>query len=95
MREFVQYAVRALVDHPDRVQVAETERSGALVLELSVDPSDFGKVIGKQGRVCAAIRALLNCASGKLGRRVVLNILEPPGERPAVEHESPAEGRDS
>ena len=81
MKQFVEYVARTLVDHPDRVQVAEVERSGALVLELSVDPTDFGKVIGKQGRVCAAIRALLNCASGKLGRRVVLNILEPPGGR--------------
>ena len=86
MKEFVKYAVRALVDNPDRVQVSEADRSGALVLDLSVDPSDFGKVIGKQGRVCSAIRALLSCAAGKLGRHVVLNILEPPGgRRPAGE----------
>ena len=92
MKEFVEYVVRALVDNPDRIQVTEAERNGALVLELSVDPSDFGKVIGKQGRVCSAIRALLSCAAGKLGRRVVLNILEPPdGRRPAGEDVSPHE----
>ena len=95
MKQFVEYVTRALVDNPDRVQVTEAERSGALVLDLSVDPSDFGKVIGKQGRVCAAIRALLSCASGKLGRRVVLNIVEPPdGPRhagdDAAPHEEPA-----
>ncbi|MBI5685669.1 MAG: KH domain-containing protein [Verrucomicrobia bacterium] len=91
MKQFVEYVARALVDNPDRVQVAEAERSGALVLELSVDPSDFGKIIGKQGRVCAAIRALLSCASGKLGRRIVLNILEPPdGRRPGGEDAAPS-----
>ena len=92
MKQFVEYVARTLVDNPDRVQVAETERSGALVLELSVDPSDLGKVIGKQGRVCSAIRALLSCAAGKLGRRVVLNILEPPdGQRHAGEDAAPSE----
>jgi len=92
MKQFVEYVTRALVDNPDRVQVTETERNGALVLELSVDPSDLGKVIGKQGRVCSAIRALLSCAAGKLGRRIVLNILEPPdGQRLAGEDAAPSE----
>ena len=92
MKQFVEYVARALVDNPDRVQVTEVERNGALVLELSVDPSDFGQVIGKQGRVCSAIRALLSCAAGKLGRRVVLNILEPPdGRRPADKDVAPPE----
>ena len=91
-KEFVKYAVRALVDNPDRVQVSEADRSGALVLDLSVDPSDFGQVIGKQGRVCAALRALLSCAAGKLGQRVVLNIVEPPGERrPSGDEAAPPE----
>lgn len=81
MKEFVEYVARALVDNPAGVQVTETERNGTRVLDLTVDPSDFGKVIGKQGRVCAAIRSLLSCAAGKLGRRVVLNIVDPPGGR--------------
>ena len=69
MKEFVEYVARALVDNPASVQVTETERNGARVLDLSVDPSDFGQVIGKQGRVCAALRALLSCAAGKLGQQ--------------------------
>ncbi len=89
MKEFVEYVTRALVDNPASVQVIETERNGTRVLDLTVDPSDFGKVIGKQGRVCAAIRSLLSCAAGKLGQRVVLNIVEPPGgRRPAGEEQS-------
>lgn len=91
MKQFVEFVTRTLVDHPDRVQVTEADRNGALVLDLSVDPTDFGKVIGKQGRVCSAIRALLSCASGKLGRRVVLNILEPPGGRHPADDAAPHE----
>ena len=83
MKEFVEFVVKALVDYPDRVQVTATEKDRAQVIELRVDPSDFGKVIGKQGRTSSAIRALLQCASGKAGHRVVLEIIEPPNrERP-------------
>ena len=86
MKEFVEFVVKALVDFPDRVQVTVTEKDRGELIELRVDPSDFGKVIGKQGRTCSAIRALLSCASGKAGQRVVLEIIEPPGrERPPLE----------
>ena len=99
MKEFVEYVARALVDNPGSVQVTETECNGTLVLDLTVDPSDFGKVIGKQGRICAAIRSLLSCAAGKLGRRIVLNIVDPPGgRRPAGEEQGagaqPADGEE-
>jgi predicted RNA-binding protein YlqC (UPF0109 family) len=88
MREFVEFVVKALVDHPDRVQVTTTEKDRVELIELRVDPSDFGKVIGKQGRTCSAIRALLQCASGKAGHRAVLEIIEPPGqERPPMEEQ--------
>ncbi len=79
MKEFVEFVVKALVDYPDRVQVTATEKDRIELIELRVDPSDFGKVIGKQGRTCTAIRALLQCASGKAGCRAVLEIIEPPG----------------
>ena len=79
MKEFVDYVVKALVDHPELVQVVEHERAGATVIELRVDASDIGKVIGKQGRTSAALRSLLMVAAGKSGRRVVLDIVEPEG----------------
>lgn len=86
MKEFVEFVVKALVDYPDRVEVTVREKDRIELIELRVDPSDFGKVIGKQGRTCTAIRALLQCASGKTGRRVVLEIIEPPGgERQPLE----------
>ncbi len=67
---------RSLVDNPDAVEVSEIEGQQTSVLELRVAKEDIGKVIGKQGRTARALRAILNAASTKLNKRVVLEILE-------------------
>jgi predicted RNA-binding protein YlqC (UPF0109 family) len=61
---------------PDRVEVNEIEGEQTTVLELKVDKSDLGKVIGKQGRTARALRTILNAASTKLRKRSVLEIIE-------------------
>ena len=65
-----------LVDNPEQVKVNEIVSTQTVVLELRVAKSDLGKVIGKQGRTASAIRAILNAAFGKTGKRYVLEILE-------------------
>src|SRR5258708_10628545 len=50
MKELVESIARALVDHPEEVQVRSVEGSQATILELRVHPEDLGKVIGRQGR---------------------------------------------
>lgn len=67
---------RALVDHPEKVAVTEVQGSQCTVFELKVDKSEIGKVIGKQGRTAQAIRTILNAASAKIKKRMVLEILE-------------------
>jgi len=76
MKDLLIPIVKAIVDNPEQVQINEIEGSQTVVLELSVDKSDMGNVIGKQGRTVNAIRALLNAASGKAGKRYVLEIVE-------------------
>ncbi|MDH3356965.1 MAG: KH domain-containing protein [Desulfobacteraceae bacterium] len=76
MKNFLIKIVKALVDNPEQVQVNEVEGSQIVVLELRVDKSDMGKIIGKQGRTANSIRALLNAASGKAEKRYVLEIVE-------------------
>ncbi len=61
---------------PDRVEVNEIAGEQTTVLELKVDKSDLGKVIGKQGRTARALRTILNGASTKLRKRSVLEIIE-------------------
>ena len=76
MKELVEAIAKALVDKPDQVHVNAVEGEQATVLELRVDPTDLGKVIGKQGRTARSIRTLLGAAGMKLNRRFTLEILE-------------------
>ena len=76
MKELVELIAKALVDHPDEVNVKEVERDQKTVVELRVSPGDLGKVIGRQGRTARAIRTILAAAGTKLKKRFVLEILE-------------------
>jgi len=76
MRELVESIAKALVDHPDDVQVRAVEGEQVTVLELRVHPEDLGKVIGRQGRTAKSIRTLLGAAGMKLRKRFTLEILE-------------------
>ncbi len=76
MRDLVESIAKALVDHPDQVQVKAIEGEQVTVLELRVHPEDLGKVIGKQGRTAKSIRTLLGAAGMKLKKRFTLEILE-------------------
>jgi predicted RNA-binding protein YlqC (UPF0109 family) len=76
VRELVEEIAKALVDIPENVAVREIQGEQVTVLELRVDPSDLGKVIGKQGRTARSIRTLLGAAGMKLNRRFTLEILE-------------------
>ena len=76
MKELVEQIAKALVDNPDAVHVSAVEGEQTTVLELRVDQSDLGKVIGKQGRTARAIRTLLGAAGMKLRKRFLLEILE-------------------
>ena len=76
MRELVEVIAKELVDYPDQVVVTEKETDKGLVIELKVAESDMGKVIGKQGRVANAIRAVVKSASIKTDKRVIVDILQ-------------------
>ncbi len=76
LQELIAYVSKSLVDMPDSVEVHEIVGEQTTVLELKVDKSDLGKVIGKQGRTARALRTILNAASTKLKKRSVLEILE-------------------
>ncbi len=76
MKELVEAIAKALVDKPDEVHVRAVEGEQVTVLELRVDPSDLGKVIGRQGRTAKSIRTLLGAAGMKLRKRYTLEILE-------------------
>jgi predicted RNA-binding protein YlqC (UPF0109 family) len=76
MKDLVIEIARALVDNPEAVNVTEVEGEQKTILELSVDQSDLGKVIGRQGRTVRALRTLLSAAGVKLQKRFMLEILD-------------------
>lgn len=76
LKDLIEYVGKALVDMPDNVEVNEIAGEQTTVIELKVDKSDLGKVIGKQGRTARALRTILNAASTKLKKRSVLEIIE-------------------
>ena len=76
VKAVVEVLARALTDRPDDVRVVETEHRGSTLVELFVAPDDLGKVIGKQGRTAAALRALAASAAERAGKTVTLEIRE-------------------
>ncbi len=76
MRDLVLWLARELVDRKDAVQVDAIERDRSTVLELTVDPDDLGRVIGRGGRTAKALRTVLDAAARREGKRAVLDILD-------------------
>jgi predicted RNA-binding protein YlqC (UPF0109 family) len=74
LAELVEYLARRLVDEPDAVRVEQSEREGAVVLTLHVAQDDIGKVIGRQGRVARALRAVVRAGAARRRQRVLLEI---------------------
>ena len=76
MKELVEVMAKALVDNPDKVVVTEKTEGRNIVVELRVDPSDMGKVIGKQGSIAKSIRAVVKAASTSDNTMVYVEIVE-------------------
>ena len=74
MKELVEVIAKALVDNPDEVAVTESVKDDEIVLELTVAPSDMGKVIGRQGRIAKAIRSVVKAAASKEDKKVIVEI---------------------
>lgn len=74
MESLIEYIAKSLVDDPSQVEVRRRNAGSTIILELRVAPEDAGRVIGRNGRVANAIRALLHAAADR-GKRVVLKIV--------------------
>ncbi len=89
--EFVEYIVKAIVDNPDDVKVNRTVDELGVLITLSVNALDMGKVIGKEGNTARALRTLMRVLGAKANARLNLKILEPEGGR--VEREREGESK--
>ena len=74
MKELVEVLAKSLVDYPEQVTVTETEQDNEILLVLKVASDDMGKVIGKQGRIAKAIRAMVKAAASRTDKKVIVEI---------------------
>ncbi|MFH1415299.1 MAG: KH domain-containing protein [Elusimicrobiota bacterium] len=77
MKDLVSQIVKKLVENPDEVIAREVQGEQTTIIEITTNPADVGKVIGKQGRTIKAIRTIVNAASIRSGNRVTVEIVEP------------------
>jgi predicted RNA-binding protein YlqC (UPF0109 family) len=80
-KEFLEYVVKSLVENPNDVKIDRTVDEMGVLITLSVNPGDMGKIIGRQGNTAKAIRTLLRVIGMKHNARVNLKINEPEGRK--------------
>lgn len=76
MEELVKILAKALVNHPEEIQVSSREEEDKIIIELRVAAEDMGKVIGKQGRIARAIRTIVRAAATREDKKVIIDIVE-------------------
>ena len=96
-QQFVEYIVKTLVNNPDKVSVERKIDEKGVLLSLTVDPEDVGRVIGKRGVTAQSIRMLLRALGTKQDARYNLKIVntdeegeESPRPRKSEKHENDA-----
>ena len=101
-QQFVEYIVKTLVNNPDKVTIERKIDEKGVLLSLTVDPEDVGRVIGRRGATAQSIRTLLRALGTKNDARYNLKIVNGEGERVAMissddtddyEHTEPTEAR--
>jgi len=73
---FLEYVVKALVDNPNDVKIERTVDEMGVLVKLTVNPADMGKIIGRQGRIVQAIRTIVKAATVGTGERVNVEIVD-------------------
>lgn len=82
--QFLDFVVKALVEHPEDVKIVRTVDEMGVLMNLDVHKDDMGKIIGREGNTAKAIRTLLRVVGMKNNSRVNLKINEPAGGMPEV-----------
>jgi len=76
IEDLLKNIVQNLVDRPEQVRIKTLSGERCTIFEVSVDKSDVGKIIGKQGRMASSIRSIVTAISTKMGQRAQVEIIE-------------------
>jgi predicted RNA-binding protein YlqC (UPF0109 family) len=84
MKDTLVYLLQSIVDHPDEVQVEETQEESRVLLTITVNQEDIGKVIGKSGRIIKALRDIIKLMATKQNAYVDVVLAEEATEENAA-----------
>jgi uncharacterized protein len=76
MKKALEYIIAQIVDNPDKVEIIEQEDQGIINFGVTVDPSDMGKIIGKNGKVIRAIRNVVKISAIKQNKKINISLVE-------------------
>lgn len=93
-QQFIEFVVKSLVNNPDDVQVARTIDEKGVLLELTVNPEDLGRVIGKRGATAQSLRTLLRALGTKNDARYNLKIVDNGEPRPQRDYDNDQQPQD-
>ncbi len=74
IKELIEHIVRSLVEHPSAVSIVSATKNEAVLFEILVDPSDRGKVIGKEGQTIKALRSFIGLIV-EPGKKIIVDIV--------------------
>ena len=94
-QEFLEFLVKAIVDHPDDVKIERKVDEMGVLLSLHVHAEDMGQVVGRQGATAKSIRSLLRIVGIKHDARVNLKIEEPEGSTRGPRPQAPQGGEET
>lgn len=76
MKDILTLIIKGIVENEDKVVITEEENQGIVNLTISVDPSDMGRVIGKEGKVIKAIRNVMRIPAMKQNKKIYITLAE-------------------
>ncbi len=76
LEHFVDYVVKALVDHPEQVSIVTEKENDSNLIKITCNKEDIGKIVGKRGKTIMAIRSLVSGAAGRLQQRVSVEVMD-------------------
>lgn len=93
-QQFIEFVVKSLVNNPDDIEIKRTIDEKGVLLELTVNPEDLGRVIGKRGATAQSLRTLLRALGTKNDARYNLKIVDNGEPRPQREYQDNAPAND-
>ncbi len=78
MKDLIEFMVKRLLTYADDFTLEEIEENGLITYKMGIHKEDMGRVIGKDGKIIKSIRTLLKVRGLREGKRVELQLLEPP-----------------